>query len=148
MWKSVYRILLTTSLALAVSVAADHNAFNGTWKLNVSKSKFESPATKSQTVAITDDLVAVDQTIADGKQRHWSYKAGEGQDLQITGLENSRVSSKQVDARTIEHNWAMETGPSSGRAVLSRDGKTMTYTLTGKTPEGKPFKNVMIFEKQ
>ncbi len=35
-----------------------------------------------------------------------------------------------------------------GKGVLSKDGKKMTYTLTGTNEEGKPIHNVLIFEKQ
>ena len=136
-------------MALVVACAADPaSTFDGTWKLNTAKSKFQSPAKKGQTVTIGNEVTAIEETLADGTHRKWSYKAGGGQDSQITGIENSSVTAKQVNDRTVEHTWKMDKGTSSGRGVVSRDGKTMTYTLTGKSPDGKPFKDVMIFEKQ
>ena len=35
-----------------------------------------------------------------------------------------------------------------GHGVVSKSGKTMTYGMQGTDPEGKPFKNTELFEKQ
>ena len=40
------------------------------------------------------------------------------------------------------------TGDGRGKSVLSKNGKTMTYTLTGTDPDGKTVHNAEIFEKQ
>jgi hypothetical protein len=149
MMTSVYRSVFMASMAFVVASAADPaSTFDGTWKLNAAKSKFQSPAKKGQTVTIRNGLTSIEETLADGTHRKWSYKAERGQDSQITGIENSSVTGKQVNDRTVEHTWKMDKSTSSGRGVLSSDGKTMTYTLTGRSPDGKPFKDVMIFEKQ
>lgn len=86
--------------------------------------------------------------LGDGTHRQWSHKMNDGGESQITGIENSTVLSKRVNERTVEHTWKMGARTSSGRGVISRDGKVMTYTLEGKTADGKAFKDVMIFEKQ
>jgi hypothetical protein len=32
--------------------------------------------------------------------------------------------------------------------VISADGKTRTYTMTGTTMDGKPLKNVLVYNKK
>jgi len=39
-------------------------------------------------------------------------------------------------------------GRKLAKSVVSKNGKTMTYTLTGTDPDGKTVHNAEIFEKQ
>jgi hypothetical protein len=48
----------------------------------------------------------------------------------------------------VDHTWKMGKSNSKGHGVLSKDGKTMTYTIQGTDAEGKKFKNTEIYEKQ
>jgi hypothetical protein len=129
--------------------AAQNDRFVGTWKLNVAKSKFSpGPAAKGETVTIAQDKVTVEETMADGKTQNWSYTPSPGATATITGMENSSVMEKRVNDRTIEHTWKMGNSTMQGKGVLSKDGKKMTYTLTGTTADGKPIHNVEIYEKQ
>lgn len=128
---------------------AKADPFVGTWKLDAAKSKFNpGPPLKDETVTIAPDKVTVDETLADGKTENWSYTPSPGSAATITGLENSTVTEKKVNERTIEHSWKMGTSTMQGRGVVSKNGKKMTYTLTGTNQEGKPLHNVLIFEKQ
>jgi hypothetical protein len=36
----------------------------------------------------------------------------------------------------------------TGRIVVSTDGKSRTVTVSGTTPKGKKFKNVVVYDKQ
>ncbi|MBV9300963.1 MAG: hypothetical protein JOY62_00240 [Acidobacteriaceae bacterium] len=127
----------------------ENDRFQGTWKLDVAKSKFSpGPAPQSVTVTIGSDKVTVDEVHADGKTENWSYTPSPGTEATITGMDNASVLEKRVNDRTIEHNWKFGNSTMQGRGVLSRDGKRMTYTLTGTTPDGKPVHNVEIYEKQ
>ena len=36
----------------------------------------------------------------------------------------------------------------TGTRVLSRDGKTLRFTATGTTANGRPYNNVIVFDKQ
>ena len=128
---------------------AQNDAFAGTWKLNVAKSKFDpGPAPKGETVTIAPDKVTVEEVLADGKTENWSYTPTSGGTATITGLDNSSVMEKRVNDRTMEHTWKMGNSTMQGKGVVSKNGKKMTYTLTGTTADGKPIHNVDIFEKQ
>jgi hypothetical protein len=150
--------VLLIALAGAFSVAAQdaqngpstqNDRFAGTWKLNVAKSKFNpGPPAKGETVTIAPDKVTVEEVMADGKTQNWSYTPSPGGTATITGLENSSVMEKKVNDRTMEHTWKMGGATMQGKAVLSKDGKKMKYTLTGTTQDGKPLHNDLVFDKQ
>jgi hypothetical protein len=130
-----------------VALAAD-NPFVGEWKLNVAKSKYQgSPAPQSETVTIgADGKVTVSGTDSKGQPVNWSYTATGGTDT-ITGMPDSSVMEVRKD-NTVDHTWKMGKGNSKGHGVLSKDGKTLTYSLQGTDEEGKKTKSTAILEKQ
>jgi hypothetical protein len=129
--------------------AAQTDRFAGTWKLNVAKSKFNpGPPAKGETVTIAPDKVTVEEVTADGTTQNWSYTPSPGVTATITGMENSSVMEKKVNDHTMEDTWKMGNATMQGKGVLSKDGKKMTYTLTGTNEEGKPLHNVLVLEKQ
>lgn len=143
-------MLLALAAALPLAMGAD-DMFVGTWNLNVAKSKFNpGPAPKSMTVTIEPGgKVSVESVNAEGKETKWGYTAAPGAEATIDGMENSTVIEKRVGERTVEHTWNMG-GPAkmTGRGVLSKNGKTMTYTIKGTNAKGEAVHNVEIYEKQ
>ena len=142
--------LVLLSLAMSLALVAADSQFTGTWKLNVAKSKFSpGPAPKSFTVTIQPDgKVAVEGVEASGEPISWSYTPNGDAPATITGLPDSSVIEKKIDDRNIEHTWKMNGGSSTGHGVLSKNGKTMKYTLTGTNAKGEAIHNVEIFERQ
>jgi hypothetical protein len=145
---SVAGALLASAVLLAAQ--ADQNSpFTGTWKLNVSKSKISpGPAPKSETVTIAPDRkVSVETVGADSKTINWSYMPAENTPVSIEGMENSTVMEK-TSGNTVDHTWKMGNGKETGHGVISKNGKTMKYTMSGTNAEGQQVHNVYIFEKQ
>jgi len=149
-------VLLTTALAGAlVAQAADPQI--GSWKLNVAKSTFSpGPAPQSATTEIeaagAGAKLVVDQTVADGKTRHWEFTANyDGKDVPITGNnpDADTVARTRVNANTVE-----TISKKAGKVVItqqstvSADGKTRTVTTKGVNADGKPVNNVAVYEKQ
>jgi hypothetical protein len=127
----------------------------GTWKLNESKSRFATGATKNHTVVYeaTGDTVkvTVDGTDKDGKSSHneWTGKF-DGKDYPVTGDPNSDMRSyKKVDDHTLKMR-VKKNGKvtASGRIVVSADGKSRTVNTRGNDPEGKNVKNTVVYDKQ
>ena len=153
MRKYVYGISFAAALlssAVLLAAQADQSSpFTGTWKLNVSKSKFSpGPAPKSETVTIAADRkVSVETVGADDKTISWSYMPAENTAVSIEGMENSTVMEK-TSGNTVDHTWKMGDGNETGHGVVSKNGKTMKYTMTGTNAQGQPVKNVYIFEKE
>jgi hypothetical protein len=156
--KSLVMLLLAASLPAAAAAqnatSNQNDPFNGTWKLDVSKSHFSpGPAPSSETVTIAPHRVSVHDAIKiEGEERtaDWSYTvAQEGQPARISGRgENSTVISKRVNGNTIEDTWNFNGLILHGQGVLSNNGKTMCYTLTGTSRDGQSVHDVEIFKKE
>jgi hypothetical protein len=144
--------LASSSLLASVVLAAqaDQNSpFTGTWKLNVAKSKISpGPAPKSETVTIVPGKkVSVETMNADGNTISWSYGPAENTAVPIEGMENSTVMEK-LSGNTVNHTWKMGNGTETGHGVVSKNGKTMKYTMTGTNAQGEKVHSVYFFEKQ
>lgn len=143
-------MLIVLALATSLALVGADSQFTGTWKLNVAKSKFSpGPAPKSETVTIQpDEKVIVEGVDAAGQPISWSFTPKGDAPSTITGLPNSSVIAKRIDDRNVEHTWKINGGSTTGHGVLSKNGKTMKYTMTGAGPKGEPIHNVEIFERQ
>jgi len=140
-------------VGLTLCYAQDANM--GTWKLNEAKSKIGAGSAKNTTVvyeAAGDNVkVTVDGVDANGKPAHseWTGKF-DGKDYPVIGDPNSDVRSyTKIDDRTLGFN-AKKRGKvtTSGRIVVSADGKSRTVTASGTGPKGKKFRNTAVYDKQ
>ena len=133
--------------------AAD--AIDGTWKLNLAKSKFSGPAPKSATRVYTEgaDGTTLDQKMigADGKEMsmHATLKY-DGKDHPLTGNPDADSGAgKAIDAHTSEFTLKKD-GKVVGSVhrVVSADGKTLTVNNKGTHPDGKAYDDTLVFDKQ
>ncbi len=153
MRKCVYGIsiaaVVLASAALLAAQTDQNSPFTGTWKLNVSKSKFSpGPAPKSETVIIAPDgKVSVEEVDAEDKTVNWSFTPSGDTAVPIEGLENATVVSK-TSGNMVDHTWKIGSGNETGHGVISKNGKTMKYTMTGTNAQGQRVHNVGIYEKQ
>lgn len=150
----------TMLLALAVcfvgvtaGFAADPNT--GTWKLNEAKSKFSPGAPKNRTVvyeAVGDNVkVTVDGIDSNSQPIHneWTGKF-DGKDYAITGDPTADMRSyKRVNDRTLTFTQK-KAGKvmTTGRIVVSADGKSRTVTTTGTNPQGQKITTAAVYDKQ
>jgi hypothetical protein len=149
---------LTLVAFAASALAADHTI--GTWKRNIEKSKSTSSAPnplKSSTMvreATADGGVQVTSTGVrqDGTNASWTYTAKyDGTDYPVRGdAPFDTIAIKQVDANTITSTAYKKGGKyrTTGRSVVSKDGKTYTLTAKGTDQNGKPFDQTIVYEKQ
>lgn len=137
----------------AVCLAAD--AFVGTWKLNEAKSKIAAGSPKLTTViyeAAGDSVkVTVDGISGDGTAVHdvWTGKF-DGKDYPVTGDPNSDTRSyTKIDDHTLGLN--VKKGgkvTTSGRIVVSPDGKSRTVTTRGTDSKGKKVNSIAVYDRQ
>lgn len=152
--KRVGMILIAATIPLAFAAAQNmqsgqNDRFTGTWKLNLAKSKFDpGPVPKSVTVMLEPGKASVEEVTQDGKTVNWSFNPSEGTPVPINGMQDSTVVEKRINDRTVEHTWKMGAGNYTGKAVLSKSGKVMTYTLDGTDAQGRHVHNVEIYDKQ
>src|SRR5215213_8993154 len=94
--------------------------------------------------------IVVDVTPAEGEALHWQTTvADDGKDSPVKGNPNAdSISSKRLDARTGTTTWKKDGKvTATNMRKLSADGKTLTITTSGTTPEGKPRTDVQVMEK-
>jgi hypothetical protein len=151
---SVTMVFILVLALSTVALAADPHV--GTWKLNVAK--FQSnlgPAPKSTTLKITaqhNGIKSVSDSVnADGQASHVEFTAKyDDKDYPYTGSQTvDTIALKQIDANTFDV-VAKKAGKeiARGREVFSKDGKTMTHTIKGKTAQGQDIDIVTVYNKQ
>jgi len=149
-------IVLTLVLCfVGVAVCLADDAFTGTWKLNEAKSKLAPGAPKNSTVvyeAAGDSVkVTIDGTDKDGKPTHndWTGKY-DGKDYPVTGDPNSDARSiTKIDDHTLGFNVTKGgTVTTSGRIVVSADGKSRTVTTSGTDSKGNKVSSTAVYDKQ
>ena len=149
-------IIMTLALCFAgAAVCLADDPMIGTWKLNEAKSKLSPGVPKNTTVVyetVGDNVkVTIDGTDSDGKPTHneWTGKF-DGKDYPVTGDPSSDARSlKKVDSRTL--TFTVKKGDAistTGRIVVSVDGKSRTVTTSGTDSKGKKFSSSAVYNKQ
>ena len=153
----VAAVVACTFLAFAGVALAQSDPAVGTWKLNLTKSKYSpGPLPKSNTVTIAAAPngglhVTAKGEDAAGKPTSIDYTASaDGKDMPVKGAPAyDTTAMKRVDANTTE-----QTRKKEGKVVqtvtrkVSADGKTMTVTTRGKDENGRTINNVAVYDKQ
>ncbi len=158
--KRVLQFIAIALLAIAGSSAlrAQSNPLVGTWKLNVTKSKFDpGPAYKSltRTVEAQGDGVkyTFDGIAADGKPISYGFSVQfDGKDNPISGsIPNGAdtISAKRTDAN--HYVATLKKGDKligTSKVTVSKDGKVTTVDSTGTTATGAKAHDVQVYDKQ
>ena len=139
-------------VAAAFCLAAD-DPMVGTWKLNEAKSKLAPGAPKNNTVvyAVAGDQmkVTVDGTDADGKSIHseWTGKF-DGKDYPVTGDATADMRSYKKEGKDLElTNKKDGKVTSTGKVVVSADGKTRTVTINYTDAKGAKMTSTAVYDK-
>jgi hypothetical protein len=150
-------IALCLGLTLAAGVLYAADPFEGTWKLNESKSKLTRGTAKYNKVVYDSrrirDKVTVtgDGVDADGKPVHAEWKGKfNGKEYEVTGDSNVDMRSyTKVNDQTLDM-IAKKGGKvvAQGRIVVSADGKNRVVTVNGTTAKGKKFTNTAVYDKE
>ncbi len=138
----------------SIVLAADN--WLGTWKLNLEKSKYSpGPAPKSLTLKYEASQGGIRHTFdgvdAEGKATHGGYSSKfDGKDVPFEGNPDADTHApKKIDDNSFENVWKKGGKVTvTVKAVVSKDGKTFTVSLTGKNAKGETVNNTAVFEKQ
>jgi hypothetical protein len=138
----------------SVLLAADN--WLGTWKLNVEKSKVSpGPALKSLTLKFEASQGVIkltsDGVNAEGKATHGTYASKfDGKDVPWEGNPDADTAApKKIDDITYENVWKKGGKVTiTAKAVVSKDGKTLTISQTGKNAKGEAVNTTSVYEKQ
>jgi hypothetical protein len=128
----------------------------GIWRLNVERSRFTpGPGWRSQvrTYRATPEGVSVSWSGVDagGQTMRVSYTyAYDGRDYPMVGSASyDTLNAVRVDARTVRSE-EKRGGVIVGVAVrsVSPDGRLLTITDEGTNRSGRPFSQVLVFDRQ
>jgi hypothetical protein len=133
----------------------------GTWTLNLTKSTYRpGPPPKSSTSTIEpwqgDVKVTVDTVPAQGPPIHLENSAKfDAKDYPVLGAPPSGTpaASNATRAYTRTHDHVEYVTKVDGdvstttKWTVSRDGKTLTVTITGKDALGQAIKNTQVYDK-
>jgi hypothetical protein len=155
------RVLFVLSLLVLCSgpLLAQDNPFQGTWKLNLTKSKFDPvPAPKSLTRTVVAQgngaKYTFDGVAADGKPLSYSFTVNyDGKDYPVTGT-GMPAGADSIAIRLVGTNKAEAIQKRGGKEVakaeaeVSKDGKVATVKTKGTTVDGKEFHSESVYDKQ
>jgi hypothetical protein len=154
--------MIAVGAVLAIAIPAQDvsaqgtDPVNGTWKLNVAKSKFSSgqaPKSQTRTYQVSGDSIknTTNGVDSEGKPVHVEFTANyDGKDYPMTGNPDANtIAIKRVDRYT-----AVSTLKKNGKVVarttrkVAKDGKTATFESRGTNAKGEKIDNLLFFEKQ
>ena len=152
----VAKLVIGTAITAIGMFGADNSI--GTWSRNVAKSKITPPDTNPIT-SLTVVREAIDGGVKvnvtgqrkDGTAISSVYTAKyDGKDCPVTGAPWDTISIKQIDANTFTSETKKTGGNyhTTGRTVISKDGKTMTVTTKSTNADGKPTSSTIVYDKQ
>ena len=158
--KRVLRFVVVALLVVVGSctLRAQNNPLVGTWKLNVTKSKYDpGPAPKSltRTVEAQGDGVkyTFDGVAADGSAISYSFSVQfDGKDNPISG--SMPAGADTIAAKRTDSNHLVATLKKGGKVIgtskvtVSNDGKVTTVDSTGTTATGAKMHEVQVYDKQ
>ena len=140
-------------VALSNVPSAQTDPHVGTWKLNLTKSKYNTgQPPKSSTVIVEaagqGTKITATTLLGDGTTRTIRYTASfDGQDAAVSG-------TRDYDGVARARATIKGTRKAAGKpvqtftTVVFADGKTRTTTSTGTDAAGKKVDNVLVYDKQ
>jgi len=159
----VYSLVLVTTFALMATVTYGADMFSGTWKVNLTKSKYSPgppPKANMQKIEAVENGIKViaDGENSEGKKTHNEYTAKfDSKDYaehpMLDGKPNPNgadmISLKKIDDYTFEATTKQKGKVlTTTKNVVSKDGKTRTATTAGKNAQGQTVNNTIVWEKQ
>jgi hypothetical protein len=143
--------------SLVLPVMAAEDPFTGTWKLNVAKSRYglRQPQ-KSEILKIDAQQnglkYVADGVDAEGKNIHFEFSPKyDGKYYPVTGTvaAGSAMALKKINANIRELVLKIEgKDVQRRRDEVSRDGKTLTRTVTAMDTNKQDARDVIVFDRQ
>jgi hypothetical protein len=146
--------VLVFVLCAPISSAQAPDPIVGTWKLNLTKSKYAIPAPKSMTITIATApngwAIDVDAVGPDGQLQKWGYTSRfDGSESPVSGNPNvdAVVFRSTGTGGTVEYKKGGKV-ISTTQSAISDDGKTMTVTVKSLNAQGNEVSTVAVYDRQ
>ena len=155
----MHRLLVALSLAVLLPsaiVVGQSTPLVGSWKANLSKSKFSpGPAPRSQTLTWRSVAAGLEFTVdtvgADGKPtKTVTIEKVDGGYAPVLGSTTPTMRRlRRIDDHTYEDGDTVNGKPTVTRRIaISPDARSLTITMSGTNVQGQTVNNVVVFEKQ
>jgi hypothetical protein len=149
-------LLLISGIGMTLTARAADDVLNGTWKLNLAKSKYDpGPAPRSMTVTISvvngAETYKMEGVDAMGKAIGASFTA------KLNGPEAPTMGISYADTIQIKRlspNHLIATHKMGGKVtmttdvVVAADGMSRTLRYSGTNEKGVAVHDVVVFDKQ
>jgi len=142
----------------ATTAVAQSDPFIGVWKVNPDKSTYEAGRSPRSFTRTYEDrgggtiLLTVDSVSAAGASSRVFvvYKRdNKPYPESTTGARAVRmIAVRAVDNFTEEVAIVGAAADGTNTLMVSRDRKTLTQIMKGMTPDGRPYTNIVVYEKQ
>lgn len=149
------KLAFVTAITAIAVFGADRQV--GTWKVNASNVKSTAKnriTSRTEAYETTPDggmkVTKTDQR-ADGTSLRYSYTCKyDGKQCPVAGALYDTISFRRIDTDTTTYETKKSGAVfhTTGRVVVSKDGKTKTQTTTGTGVDGKPVSTTMVYNKE
>lgn len=160
MLKQISKLFLVASVSTIGMMAADNSI--GTWKRNIEKTTYDA---KNPPLNPIVSQTIVREAVEGGVRVSSTGKRKDGTEIKTSGTVKydgkphsvagsgsmfDTAITTQIDANTFTSEAMKKGGKyhTSGKTVISKDGKTMTSTQTGTDDQGKPISFTVVYDKQ
>jgi hypothetical protein len=149
-------LVLISALGAAPSASAAGDPMEGTWKLNLAKSKYNpGPAPKSSIVKISiendTETYSAENVDATGTSSHGAFTVKlDGSEAPVSGLSYADT----ISIKRISPNHTVATLKKDGKVAMTVDvkvavdGKSRTLIYSGKNAAGKAEHDIVVFDKE
>jgi hypothetical protein len=155
-------LMITLGAFLTLALPGGHawaqgaDPLDGTWVLNLAKSKFTAgPKISSQTrkYEVAGDVVTqtLDGTDASGKPSHMTFTAHyDGKEYPVSGNPDADTISVVRSGKYSAKSTLKKDGKTMATTDrhVSKDGKTLTMKNVGTNAKGEKLDNVLVFDRQ
>jgi len=148
-------VVIMSAIGAAQSAAGAGDPMEGTWKLNLAKSKYNpGPAPKGSVVTIkienNIETYSAENVDAAGTATHGAFTVKlDGTEAPVTGLNYADT----ISIRRVSPNHVVATLKKDGKVAMTvdvkvaADGKSRTLIYAGTNAAGKPEHDMVVFDK-
>ncbi|HEX3702187.1 MAG TPA: hypothetical protein VHU82_02580 [Vicinamibacterales bacterium] len=150
-------VILAAVVAVVIGQTEKDNPQIGTWKMNLTKSTFNSGTGFKSAISRIEAVGAgvrhrLDTVYADGTTRQYEYTTNyDGKDMPVVGNSpyGDTTALTRVDANTTRTVYKLHGKVTVIQtSVVSNGGKTRTVTSKGTNPKGQAVNSVSVYDRQ
>lgn len=152
----MFRSLVASLVALCAFAQVERDLAVGRWRFDAAASTYESGAAPKESTRVFEKYANKIRFVhtgigASGQAFRTEYTAGyDGAKYPVKGSTRyDTVSQKMIDPRTVDLIFRLKDEVTvTARRTVSPDGSRMTVIAEGTNPDGKKFRNILIYKRE